>query len=71
MLSNEKRSQASAPVVFAKDSLKQTETKGYSWRLQEWQMSSLQEPKVTDRFDSFTTKKVTKSTIRLTAMISA
>ena len=34
-------------------------------------MSSLQEPKVTNRFDSFTTKKVTKSTIRLTAMISA
>ena len=27
--------------------------------------------KVTDTFDSFTTKKVTKSTINLTAMVSA
>ena len=27
--------------------------------------------KVTDTFDSFTTKKITKSTINLTAMISA
>ena len=29
MMSNERRMQASTPVVVAKDNLKQTETKGY------------------------------------------
>ena len=30
MMSNERRRQASTPVVVSKDNLKQTETKGYS-----------------------------------------